>query len=313
MDHDQVGSLQASDPTIPIVALRERLAEQGYLWLRGLLPRTDVQALRQVVLERFAAIGLLEVGSDPARGIAARRQATAGDPWTRRLRRRWPGTPSPEPGPQGAADPVDPCQHILFEVVRSREYDAFCRQAHLWTFMEALLDGPVHLHQRRLIRFTKPGEPSATGAHYDRTYLRGGTGQVVTAWIPLGDTPMAMGGLIYLEGSDQLGQQMEMEFQRAHAQLAPDQRLRAFHNAINDGGWITQDLAELAKRLDRRWLSADYAAGDVVLHSAHIIHASPDNLDSEHRLRLSTDIRFQSARKPIDQRWSRDWSINDGL
>lgn len=110
--------------------------------------------------------------------------------------------------------------------------------------MEELLDGPVNLHRRRLIRFTRPGEPSATGAHYDRTYLRGGTGQVLTAWIPLGDTPVEMGGLIYLEGSDQLGRQMEVDFQRSHAQLTPEQRLRGFHNSISDGGWITQDLAQ---------------------------------------------------------------------
>lgn len=286
---------------------------QGYLWLRGLLQRSDVQALRQVVLERFAANGLLEPGTDPASGIAARREATAGEQWIRRLRLRWPATLLRGHGQQRHTDPVEPHQHLLMEVVRSRAYDAFCRQAPLLTFMEELLDGPVHLHRRRLIRFTRPGEPSATGAHYDRTYLRGDTGQVLTAWIPLGDTPVEMGGLIYLEGSDQLGRKMEVDFQRSHAQLTPEQRLRGFHNAISDGGWITQDLAELATRVGGRWLSADYAAGDVVLHSAHIIHASPDNLDTEYRLRLSTDIRFQSASKPIDQRWSEDWSINDGL
>jgi hypothetical protein len=82
---------------------------------------------------------------------------------------------------------------------------------------------------------------------------------------------------------------------------------------MNDNGWITKDLPALADRLDARWLVADYAAGDVVLHSPYMIHASTCNEDPLGRLRLSTDIRYQNVRDEIDVRWSNHWSLGDML
>ncbi len=100
------------------------------------------------------------------------------------------------------------------------------------------------------MRFTKPGDPSATGAHYDLTYLRSGTDRLVTAWIPIGDVPVAMGGLVYLDGSHTAGRAMEAEFAREHAHLPMADRIVAFNKTMNDGGWITRDLPGLADRLE---------------------------------------------------------------
>jgi hypothetical protein len=36
----------------------------------------------------------------------------------------------------------------------------------------------------------------------------------------------------------------------------------------------------------------DFAAGDLMVHCAHIIHASLDNRDPDGLFRLSTDIRY---------------------
>ena len=55
----------------------------------------------------------------------------------------------------------------------------------------------------------------------DLIYLRAGTARVSTSWIPIGDTPASMGGLVYLEGSDALGRRMEAEFAAQNANLAP--------------------------------------------------------------------------------------------
>jgi hypothetical protein len=56
---------------------------------------------------------------------------------------------------------------------------------------------------------------------------------------------------------------------------------------------ITADLPALADEYGARWLVADYAAGDVVVHTAHTVHAALDNVDPGGVLRLSTDIRYQ--------------------
>lgn len=66
------------------------------------------------------------------------------------------------------------------------------------------------LHRRKIIRHIRPHEHTdtatrgigtATQAHYDLLYLREGSDQVLSMWIPLGSCPTRLGGLVYLEGS----------------------------------------------------------------------------------------------------------------
>lgn len=280
----RLGLLAASDPSADIAALRARFDETGYLWLKGFLPRDDVLEFRRHFFAQFADTGLLAPGSDPIEGRYS-----------------------------GAAHDHDLARRRLMEVVRSAAYESFCLHPRLWRFLDAFVGGPSYLHKRKLIRYTKPGDASATGAHYDLTYLRGGTDKLVTAWIPIADTPILMGGLVYLEGSDQAGRAMEAEFAAGNAHLPPEDRIRAFNKTMNDGGWITKDLPALAERLDSRWLAADYEAGDLVLHSPYMIHAATCNDDPDGRLRLSTDIRYQNVRDEIDARWGNHWSLDDML
>src|SRR6266851_7999425 len=72
-------------------------------------------------------------------------------------------------------------------------------------------------------------EDHCTGGHYDLIYLRAGTDKFCTSWIPLGDTPVEMGGVIYLEHSDAVGRQMEAEFRVKNANLPPEERISAFN------------------------------------------------------------------------------------
>ena len=41
--------------------------------------------------------------------------------------------------------------------------------------MDEFLGGLSYLHKRKIMRFTLPGTPTVTPAHYDLVYLRGGT------------------------------------------------------------------------------------------------------------------------------------------
>ncbi len=201
----------------------------------------------------------------------------------------------------------------FFEIVSSQEYEDFCTMPRLWNFYQQFLEGQPYLHKRKLIRFNLPGETHCTGGHYDLIYLRAGTDRLSTSWIPLGDIPIEMGGLIYLEHSDTVGRHMEAEFCAKNANLPPEERISAFNRNMRDGGWISTNLVEMADRFKSRWLIADYDAGDMVIHSPYMIHAATLNHDPLNRTRLSTDIRFQRITDPIDQRWSKDWVQGDNL
>ncbi|MDC7741746.1 phytanoyl-CoA dioxygenase family protein [Rhizobium binxianense] len=281
---ERTGWLTQTDPAIGVDAIRRRYQDDGYVWLKGLLPRADVIDFRHWVFERLAVTGLLEPGSDFSLGIAS----AAG--FDRNLADR-----------------------RLMSLVRSAAYEGFCAQPPLARFMDDFLQGISYLHKRKIMRFVQPGSPTATPAHYDLVYLRGGTRRLVTAWIPIGDISAEMGGLVYLEGSHTLGVRMEAEFQAASGDLSPEERISAYNRHMAEGGWVSKDLPDMAERFDTRWLAADYQAGDVVLHSPYMIHASTINQDRGGRLRLSTDIRYQNVDDEIDIRWNNHWSLGDML
>ncbi len=62
-----------------------------------------------------------------------------------------------------------------------------------------------------------------------------------------------------------------------------------------------------------RWLVADHEAGDMVIHSADMIHAATTNQNPHGRMRLSTDLPYQRRRDEIDRRWQNYWAFDDML
>jgi ectoine hydroxylase-related dioxygenase (phytanoyl-CoA dioxygenase family) len=286
MAADRLGRLMPADPKRSRDELWAQYQAQGYLWLKGILDRGAVLAFRRRFFAAFAEAGLplLAAGTDPVDGICG--VAPLGD--------------------------SGPYHKLLLEIVRWAEYEAFCLMEPIWRFYEVFLQGAPYLHKRKLIRYGKPGDRQCTGAHYDLIYLRGGTDRICTSWIPIGDVPVECGGLVYLEGSDGWGRATEAEFSARNRDLPPEERVSAYNKNMKTG-WLTNDLAALADKLDARWLVADYEAGDMVVHSPYMVHASTMNVDPERRIRLSTDIRYQRVRDEIDARWTNHWSLDDML
>ena len=251
-------------------ALWQRLRTDGYLWLRDHIPADVVLTFRRFYFEALASTGLVDA-SDPGLGLAG------GTELDRAALRR-----------------------VLFdEIIPSPEYEALCTHPAIRDWFAWLLEDDVHLHRRKILRHTQPGENgigTATQAHYDLVYLREGSDRVLSMWIPLGDCPVTRGGLVYLEGSH-------------HWVMAEEREGRLKRPAQT----MTADLPGLADEHDARWLVADYRAGDVVVHSAHIVHAALDNVDPNGVMRLSTDIRYQRTTDPIDWRWQEHWNDQDGL
>jgi ectoine hydroxylase-related dioxygenase (phytanoyl-CoA dioxygenase family) len=278
------GYLRPTDAGTDIATLRAQFQEHGYLWIKGFLKRQDVLDFRAWVFGHLMDTGLLQPGSDPMIGLAANGEAD-----------------------KSLAD------RRLMSLVRSVVYEGFCTQPRIASFMDEFVQGISYLHRRKIMRFTRPNTGVVTPAHYDLVYLRGGTSRIVTAWIPIGDVPVDMGGLVYLEGSHRIGAEMEKEFAVKGAAFTPEERVSAFNKNMTEGGWVSKDLPDMAERFDTRWLAADYEAGDIMLHSPYMIHASTTNRDPLGRLRLSTDIRYQNVEDEIDARWSNHWTLGDML
>ncbi|WP_435749001.1 phytanoyl-CoA dioxygenase family protein [Microbacterium sp. PMB16] len=252
-------------------ALWKRLRRDGYLYLTGHLDPAEVLEFRRYYFSTLAPAGVIAPGSDPAEAVAADGDIDRGA--YRRL--------------------------LFDEIVPGPQYEALCRAPRIADWFGWLLGDDVHLHRRKIIRHTKPGETgigTATQAHYDLVYLREGSDRVLSMWIPLGDVPVERGGLAYLEGS--------------HRRVMAEEAAGTLRHPAAS---ITADLPSLAEEYDSRWLVTDYRAGDVVVHSAHIVHAGLDNVDAAGRMRLSTDIRYQRATEPIDWRWQEHWHDQDGL
>ncbi len=287
MDPSRLGRLTPTDPARPRDELWEQYRVQGYLWLKGILDQREVLDFRRRYFAAFvdAGLPLIAPGTDPVEGIFD------------------DGATSADPGLYNK---------VIMEIVRWAEYEAFCLATPIRRFYETFLEGIPYLHKRKLIRHGKPGARQSTGAHYDLIYLRGGTDRICTSWIPIGDVPVERGGLVYLEGSDEWGRTKEAEFAAYNRDLHHEERISAYNKNM-EGGWLSNDLAAMADDLDTRWLVADYEAGDMMVHSPYVVHASTMNVDPERRIRLSTDIRYQRVRDEIDARWGNHWSLDDML
>ncbi len=283
LDPHNIGWLEPSNPHTDRRILWQQYQDQGYVWLKGILPRDQVLRFRRRFFETFAETGLLAPGSDPVDGVYA-------------------GTPF-QTHPN----------KLITEVVRWAAYEAFCMAEPIIAFYEDFLEGAVYLHKRKIIRWTKPLEPKTTAPHYDLIYLRGGTERVVTSWIPIGDIPVEMGGLVYLEHSHRWGRRKEQAFKTANSLLPPEQQINPYNKNMEIDYPIGDDVNTLAAQIGGRWLIADYEAGDMVVHDPYFVHTSTVNQDSRNRIRLSTDIRYQRVRDEIDVRWQNHYSFDDML
>ncbi len=252
------------------MTFRQRLQDQGFLFLRGYLDRQQVLDLRERYFQLFDA-SFFQSGTWPREGIYS----------------GYPPAGLPAHGCPG---------HPAHTLVRQACYRAFAGSSRLHELAECLLDGPVRQLRRRPLRHFYRGCGVASRAHTDAAYLESKPDDVVTFWIPLGDCPLSAGGLVYLEDSLGLDQ----------AEL----RLQLGEPHCRDSRPITDDLKRLADVTGRRWLWADFQAGDLVAHLPSAIHASLDTVSS--RMRLSTDIRFTSRDSSVDPRWAQDWAGDDG-
>lgn len=149
-------------------ALRTRMAEDGYLLMRGLIGRQKVLEARRSILSYMAEHEALEKGSRPLDGVMGQYGKSVS------MMGRKPVTQS--------------------DAVR-----AVLEAPELFDFYSRYFEQPVLTFDFKWLRAV--GHEEFTGAHLDVVYMGRGTLNLLTCWIPLADIPIEQGTLAICVGS----------------------------------------------------------------------------------------------------------------
>jgi hypothetical protein len=294
-DEDAFGLLTDSSALRDdIPALRQRMQEDGYLFLPAFFPREAVLEARKVVTDRLQAGGYLDPDYPPEEAVAVAQLKI--------VNARSAFRPPVNPG-GGASEPVK--TYIAESLTRdNKPLDALLYSGRLMEFFTGFLGGPIRHYDYTWFRVVAPG--MGTPPHCDLVYMGRGTDQVFTTWTPLGDVPLHVGGLMILEHSHRKAHRLAHYLGRDVDEYCVNGR---FAKEIEEGkklfewdGTLSKNPVTLREKLGGRWLTCpEYRAGDILIFTMKTIHASLDNQSD--RVRISSDSRYQLASEPIDERY----------
>jgi ectoine hydroxylase-related dioxygenase (phytanoyl-CoA dioxygenase family) len=190
-------------------ALAARMARDGYLFVRGLVPPAEVAAVREDALAVVAEAGWLSAERARADAIANPRAA--------------------------CADPDDRYVPVLRRLYRREALHALKHHPAVVGLFESMLGEDVLVHPMLIVRNIFPQRPElTTPSHQDFPHIQG-TAETFAMWLPLSDCPTAMGGLTVAESS--------------HAQGVREFRASSGAGAMEvcdplDGRWVGGDFAQ---------------------------------------------------------------------
>lgn len=286
LDVNEFGCLEDSSPLLDqIECLRERMQEHGYLYLKGFFQRSDVLAARDVVTDRMMAAGLLDDNYPAGDGVVKNIKIANSQSAFR---------PEGEVKTYRAEDFTGENQPLNDLIYGERMKE----------FYRAFFGGEVAHFNYTWFRAVSPG--FGTPPHCDIVYMGRGTKNILTAWLPVGDAPLPVGGLMILEKSHQHATRMENYLSRdvdSYCLNRPTAKQIESGELLYDwDGSLSKDPVSLREKLGGRWLSANFEAGDLLIFTMATVHASLDN--QSNRIRISADYRYQPADEPMDERFS---------
>ncbi len=275
---NRLGALRRSDDVLgDFDAYRDRMNEDGYLFLPGFLDLNEVKNARLDILNTLNAEGKIDPSASLDEAVA---QADLDMVFR------------PDIANNSAA-----VKDLVYSERVTSMYDGF-------------LGGKARHYDFTWLRAVAPG--GFTQPHYDIVYMGRGTKRNYTMWTPLSDIPYELGGLAILENSHRLeelkGTYGTMDVD-TYCENKPDV-MQMNDKGFTGFGALTDDPVEIAEKFDRRWLTAEYKMGDVLIFSMFTLHASTDN--QTNRIRLSTDTRYQLEAEPADERWIGENPIGHG-
>lgn len=291
LSESSFGELRRSDEVKhDIAALRQRFADDGYLYIPGFFAREDVLAARARITEMLEQKGLLD-----------------------------PAYPAIEGLKREGADMSflsDPRAAVEFMNSVSRKNPAMLRLLYsgaLIELFEKFFGDEVRHFDFTWVRTM--GKGFGTDPHCDNVYMGRGSSRLCTVWTPYGDISYDIGGLMILEGSHQQAERLKHYLNRdvdVYCENRPEAaRIKSGEIAWKWGGVLSNNPYSLRQHLGGRWLSAEYRMGDILIFGMRTVHASLDNQTSV--FRFSTDTRYQPASEPIDNRWIGENPIGHGL
>jgi hypothetical protein len=264
MSEQSFGWLEDSSPIMrDTTALRRRMDEEGYLYIRGFFPREIVLDARTMLLERLSLDGIFEPGTAFDEGI---HKESARPTFNAEAARHQP---------------------LLDRVVFGPE---------IREFYTRYMDGPIRHFDYVWLRTM--GRGHGTAPHCDMVYMGRGSHRLHTAWIPYGDVSLELGGLMILERSHLQAVRIKKYLDSdvdTYCTNHPDRHGRKITGALSNNPY------SLREKFGGRWLTAEFQPGDLLTFRMDTIHASLDN--HTQRVRLSTDTRYQRSDEPIDERW----------
>ena len=169
MDSESIGQLRSSiDVDDDRDELHRRMASDGYLFLPGYLDREKVMAARTSSLERLAEKGIFEESYPLEEAILKPGQV---------LR-----------SAQDVAIDNEPLLGLLYS-------------GRMIEFYEHFFGASVMHFDYTWFRSKSAASAAVSDPHCDIVYMGRGTRNLYTAWVPFGDIPYSMGGLMVLENS----------------------------------------------------------------------------------------------------------------
>ena len=151
-----------------MAALKARMAEDGYLWIKGFFDREAVKTARKHILEHMASYEALVPNTPLLEGVM-------------------------QPG--GKSFPLMGYR----DVTHSDEVKLVFEGPEITSFYDAYFGEPSLTFDYKWLRAV--GNEEFTGAHYDVVYMGCGSPDLHTSWIPFGDLDVTNGTLAIAVGS----------------------------------------------------------------------------------------------------------------
>lgn len=224
-------------------SVREQFARRGFCVLRQVVPPDAIRALMEEYLSML-------------------RQQTGWritDPWTGDIIQRFREAPDAE-------------SRIYNSIRTAPALRALAIHPSITTGAEAAMCGSIALLGKIVFRIDLPFDTAELAYwHQDRFYVKGDE-RIITAWLPLQDTPFERGCLGVMPGSHLDG-------------LLP-------HDLVIGKRHVPRAA------LGREIRLVEMAAGDLLLFHSHLVHSS--NLNLSETIRYSVQARFAPVGGAVD-------------
>ncbi len=177
--------------------LQRRIADEGYLFFRGLMPADRLRALRYEMMSAIQEAGWLIAGTNPADGIAdINMRYTEGD------------------------------NEYTAGYAQVYKLENFHRSAHwdeVTSTVAKILGGEIMPHPQKVARIWFPKYTEhTTPTHQDYVHFQGSF-NTLTCWAPVGDCPLELGGLAVIPRSHRVQRVLEHHFSLGAGGLIVDE------------------------------------------------------------------------------------------